>query len=88
MSSTRRPVVDVARAASVSRRDGLERRVGRAQRPAGDPRARGGRDPQLGFRPNTIARAPHPARTQTVGMVIPDVTNPFFSDLIWEVERA
>lgn len=43
---------------------------------------------ELGFRPNTIARALIRRRTQTVGMVIPDVTNPFFSDLIWEVERA
>jgi LacI family transcriptional regulator len=43
---------------------------------------------ELGFRPNTIARALIRKRTQTVGMVIPDVTNPFFSDLIWEVERA
>ena len=42
----------------------------------------------LGFRPNTVARALIRRRTQTVGMVIPDVTNPFFSDLIWEVERA
>ena len=43
---------------------------------------------ELGFRPNTIARALIRRRTTTVGMVIPDVTNPFFSDLIWEVERA
>lgn len=42
----------------------------------------------LHYRPNTIARALNRRRTQTIGMVVPDVTNPFFADLIWEVERA
>ncbi len=43
---------------------------------------------ELGFRPSRIARALTSRRTQTVGMIVPDVTNPFFSDLIWHVERA
>ncbi|HXV96613.1 MAG TPA: LacI family DNA-binding transcriptional regulator [Gaiellaceae bacterium] len=89
MSTARRPtVVDVARAASVS--VGTVSNVvsgARAVRP--ETRERVERAiAELGFRPNTIARALIRRRTQTVGMVIPDVTNPFFSDLIWEVERA
>jgi LacI family transcriptional regulator len=43
---------------------------------------------ELGYRPSTIARALTSRRTRTVGMVVPDVTNPFFADLIWQVERA
>jgi LacI family transcriptional regulator, galactose operon repressor len=43
---------------------------------------------ELDYRPNTIARALTSRRTRTVGMVVPDVTNPFFADLIWQVERA
>lgn len=43
---------------------------------------------ELGFRPSTIARALTSRRTRTVGMVVPDVTNPFFADLIWQVEQA
>jgi LacI family transcriptional regulator, galactose operon repressor len=43
---------------------------------------------ELGYRPSTIARALTSRRTRTVGMVVPDVTNPFFTDLIWQVERA
>jgi LacI family transcriptional regulator len=80
--------VDVARAASVS--VGTVSNVvsgARAVRP--ETRERVERAiAELGFRPNTVARALIRRRTQTVGMVIPDVTNPFFSDLIWEVERA
>ena len=89
LSAARRPtVVDVARAAGVS--VGTVSNVvsgARAVRP--ETRERVERAiAELGFRPNTVARALIRRRTQTVGMVIPDVTNPFFSDLIWEVERA
>ena len=43
---------------------------------------------KLGFQPDNVARALARRRTQTIGMVIPDVTNPFFADLIWRVEQA
>jgi LacI family transcriptional regulator len=42
----------------------------------------------LHYRPSTIARALNRRRTQTIGMVVPDVANPFFADLIREVEQA
>ena len=89
MTAARRPtVVDVARAANVS--VGTVSNVvsgARTVRPETRERVELA-IAELGFRPNTIARALIRRRTQTVGMVIPDVTNPFFSDLIWEVERA
>jgi LacI family transcriptional regulator, galactose operon repressor len=81
-------VVDVARAANVSVGT-VSNVVSGARNVRPETRARVERAiAELGFRPNTIARALIRRRTQTVGMVIPDVTNPFFSDLIWEVERA
>ena len=36
---------------------------------------------QLGFRPNQVARALVRHQTNTVGMVIPDIANPFFGEL-------
>ncbi len=42
----------------------------------------------LGFRPNRVARALSQRRTHTVGMVVPDVTNPFFATLILTAEQA
>jgi LacI family transcriptional regulator len=81
-------VVDVARAAKVSVGT-VSNVVSGARNVRPETRERVERAiAELGFRPNTIARALIRRRTQTVGMVIPDVTNPFFSDLIWEVERA
>jgi LacI family transcriptional regulator len=43
---------------------------------------------ELGFRPNRVARALSQRRTHTVGMVVPDVTNPFFAALILTAEQA
>lgn len=36
---------------------------------------------ELGYRPSRIARAMVTQRTHTVGMVIPDITNPFFPEV-------
>jgi LacI family transcriptional regulator len=89
LTVARRPtVVDVARAANVSVGT-VSNVVSGVRNVRPETRERVERAiAELGFRPNTIARALIRRRTQTVGMVIPDVTNPFFSDLIWEVERA
>jgi LacI family transcriptional regulator len=43
---------------------------------------------ELGFRPNRVARALSQRRTHAVGMVVPDVTNPFFAALILTAEQA
>ncbi|MFC5753690.1 LacI family DNA-binding transcriptional regulator [Actinomadura rugatobispora] len=42
----------------------------------------------LGYRVNSIARALRNSRTDTVGMVVPSITNPFFTSLVESVEHA
>lgn len=42
----------------------------------------------MGFRPSPIARALPSGRTMTLGLLVPDITNPFFLDLIRGAERA
>ncbi|MGH3373208.1 MAG: LacI family DNA-binding transcriptional regulator [Actinoallomurus sp.] len=42
---------------------------------------------RLGYRPNPLARALPSGRTTTVGLLVPDITNPFFFDLIRGAER-
>lgn len=43
---------------------------------------------ELGYRPNTVARSLRTSRTQTIGLIIPDVVNPFFGELALAVEDA
>lgn len=43
---------------------------------------------RLGYRPNPIAAAMTTGRTQTLGMVVPDIANPFFGELLAAVERT
>jgi LacI family transcriptional regulator len=43
---------------------------------------------ELGYRPNRLARGLLTGRTSTVGIIIPDITDPFFPDLILSAERA
>lgn len=42
---------------------------------------------RLDYRPNPLARALPSGRTTTVGLLVPDITNPFFFDLIRGAER-
>ena len=42
----------------------------------------------LGYRPNSLARALHGKRTQTVGLIVPAVSLPLFGALAVEVENA
>jgi LacI family transcriptional regulator len=81
-------IADVARAANVS--SGTVSHVlsgARAVRPETRERVEAA-IAELGFQPDRLARALVRRKTQTIGMVIPDVTNPFFADLIWRVEQA
>lgn len=43
---------------------------------------------ELGYRPNKLARGLRRQRTQTLGFVVPDITNPFFAELALSVEVA
>ncbi|MCL4078295.1 LacI family transcriptional regulator [Coriobacteriia bacterium Es71-Z0120] len=42
----------------------------------------------LGYRHNALARALRHGRTATVGMIVPEIENPFFPSLVESVERA
>ena len=43
---------------------------------------------ELGYRPNALARSMRRGRTHTVGVVVPDIANPFFGDLARWLEDA
>jgi LacI family transcriptional regulator len=43
---------------------------------------------ELGYVPNAIAGGLRSRRNKTIGLIIPDVTNPFFSELALHVERS
>ncbi|MDD5468784.1 MAG: LacI family DNA-binding transcriptional regulator [Anaerolineales bacterium] len=42
----------------------------------------------LGYRPNTIARSMVTKSTRTIGVVITDITNPFFAQLVRSIEEV
>ncbi|WP_346028975.1 LacI family DNA-binding transcriptional regulator [Arthrobacter citreus] len=42
---------------------------------------------ELGFRPNAQARSLRKTSTQTIGLLLPDIRNPFFADLAHAVEQ-
>src|SRR5690242_13603920 len=42
----------------------------------------------VGYRPNHIAVSMVTGRTQAIGMVVPDIANPFFSELVRGAEAA
>lgn len=43
---------------------------------------------QLGYRPNTLARGLVTQKTSTLGLVVPDIANPFFSEVARGAEDA
>src|SRR5579859_2265984 len=43
---------------------------------------------QLGYRPNHIARSLATNRTFTLGLIVPDITNPFFPDIVRGAEQV
>lgn len=43
---------------------------------------------ELGYRLNAVARSLRTQRTDTIGLLLPDVRNPFFTDLAYYVDKA
>ena len=60
---------------------------GSAIRPATRERVFAAAD-RLGYRPSALARSLRLQRTLTLGMLVPDITNPFFSSIIKGAEDA
>lgn len=90
MSRSSHPVtiVDVAKAAGVSKST-----AGRALAGAGEVSARTREKvarvaAELGYRPNSLARSMITGNTQTVGVVIPDMSNRFFAAVLQSIART
>ncbi|MCW3489993.1 LacI family DNA-binding transcriptional regulator [Dethiobacter alkaliphilus] len=43
---------------------------------------------ELGYRPNSVARSLVTKQTKSIGLVVPDITNPFFAELAQSVEEV
>nr|WP_206323883.1 LacI family DNA-binding transcriptional regulator [Streptomyces sp. HNM0574] len=79
---------DVARASGCS--VSTVSRVLTGNRPVGADAARRVREAaeRLGYRPNQVARALRSRSTGTIGLVLPQITNPFYPALVRELTRA
>jgi LacI family transcriptional regulator len=85
---TRITIADIARAAGVSRM--TVSRVINKQKGVGDETRRQIEEliEKLGYRPSGIARSLATQRTHTIGLVVQDISNPFFSGIARGVERV
>jgi LacI family transcriptional regulator len=81
-------IYDVAEAAGVSASTASRALSGRRTVKAATRRAVLAAARRLGYRANTIAQSLRIESTRTVGMVIPQISNPFFPLLVEAVERA
>jgi LacI family transcriptional regulator, galactose operon repressor len=43
---------------------------------------------ELGYSPDGLARSLRVSKTQTVGLVVPDITNPFFAEVSYAIEQG
>jgi LacI family transcriptional regulator len=81
-------IEDVAQAAGVSRQT-VSRAINDLGEISPQTRARVLRIAgEMGYRPSSIARGLATRRTGTLGLVIPDVANPFFSDVVRGAEHV
>jgi len=88
MGHKRVTIEDVARAAGVSRQT-VSRAINNQDEISPQTRARVLRVvDEMGYRPSGIARGLATRRTRTLGLVIPDVSNPFFSDVTRGAEHV
>jgi len=88
MSQRPATIEDVARAAGVSRQTVSRAINGKAEiRPATRRRILDAAE-RLGYRPSSIARSLATRSSRTVGLVVPDIANPFFPEIARGVEEA
>jgi LacI family transcriptional regulator len=88
MSRQRVTILDVARAAGVSAQT-----VSRVLNNKGEVSQRTREAVlaairQLGYRPDGVARSLVTRRTRTIGLVVPDIANPFFPEIARESKRS
>jgi LacI family transcriptional regulator len=81
-------MADIARRANVSVST-VSRVINRnvVVEPATEQRVRAAVE-ELGYRPNLLARSFRRRRTQTIGLLVPDNSNPFFAELARVIEDA
>ena len=82
-------ITDVARRAKVTRAtvsNVITQRV--SVSPATRARALLQAIEELGYRPNLVARGLAQGKTSTLALVIPTISNPFFAEVVEEVERV
>ena len=87
-SRRRRPTIyDVARLAGVSTATVSRAVNGTGQVAERKRRAIDAAVEQLGYRPNTIARSLVTRSTQTIALLLPDITNPFYAELVTGIQQ-
>ena len=81
-------IIDVARRAKVSIGTASNALNGHAQvRESTRQRVQIAAD-ALGYRPNLVARSLIERRTATIGLIVPDIANPYFAELTRGIERG
>ena len=84
---TRPTIYDVARLAGVSTATVSRTLNGRGQIAPATRAAIEAAVEQLGYRPNTIARSLVTRSTQTIALLLPDITNPFYAALVSGIQE-
>ena len=80
-------MAEVAVRAGVTKQTVSNVLAGRSVRPETAARVRAAID-ELGYKPNLVARSLATGSTKTVGLFVPTVVNPFYSEVIEEVENV
>jgi DNA-binding LacI/PurR family transcriptional regulator len=87
VKSVRPTIYDVARLAGVSTATVSRSLNGTGQIAPGTRAAIDAAVEQLGYRPNTIARSLVTKSTQTIALLLPDITNPFYAALVSGIQQ-
>jgi DNA-binding LacI/PurR family transcriptional regulator len=87
VKSARPTIYDVARLAGVSTATVSRSLNGTGQIAPGTRAAIDAAVERLGYRPNTIARSLVTKSTQTIALLLPDITNPFYAALVSGIQQ-